>query len=45
MANKTLASSHGYFNKDMLTILKKGEKKSTDKKKSSTGIKKNGNKK
>lgn len=41
MANKTLPSSNGYFNKEMLAILNKGEakkqskptKKSTTKKK------------
>ena len=31
MANKTLPSSKGYFNKEMLAILKKGETKGTNK--------------
>ena len=31
MANKTLNSSSGYFNKEMLAILKKGEAKSSKK--------------
>ena len=34
MAGKTLPSSNGYFNKEMLAILKKGEEKPA--KKSST---------
>lgn len=32
MANKTLKSSSGYFNKKMLSILKKGEAKAPAKK-------------
>lgn len=36
MANKTLPSSSGYFSKEMLAILKKGEKKSTSKAKKTT---------
>lgn len=42
MANKTLPSSKGYFNKEMLAILKKGETKSTNKNatKKQTGKKK-----
>jgi len=39
---KKLPSSSGYFNKEMLAILKKGEQKSSGKKKSSTGSKKKG---
>ena len=31
MAGKTLPSSNGYFNKEMLAILKKGEEKNTKK--------------
>lgn len=31
MANKTLPASTGYFNKEMLEILKKGEKKASKK--------------
>lgn len=40
MANKTLPSSNGYFNKEMLAILEKGEKKSSAKKKSTATKKK-----
>lgn len=32
MASKQLPASTGYFNKEMLAILKKGESKSTSKK-------------
>lgn len=39
MASKKLASSTGYFNKDMLSILEKGEKK-TAKKSTKTTAKK-----
>ncbi len=40
---KKLPSSSGYFNKEMLAILKKGEEKTASgKKKSSTGSKKKG---
>jgi hypothetical protein len=35
MANKTLPSSSGYFNKEMLAILNKGEKKASSSKKTS----------
>ena len=38
MASKKMRSSDGYFNKDMLAILKKGEAKKSAKK--STGKKK-----
>lgn len=37
---KTLPSSTGYFNSAMQSILKKGEKASSDKAKKSTGTKK-----
>ena len=40
MASKTLPSSGGYFNKEMLAILKKGEEKTTSKKKTGTKSKK-----
>ena len=43
MAGKKLNSSSGYFNKEMLAILEKGEKKTTStskKKAASTGKKK-----
>jgi len=36
MAGKTLPSSSGYFNKEMLSILKKGETKKTPAKKKTT---------
>ena len=39
---KKLPSSSGYFNKEMLEILKKGEQKSSGKKKGSSGSKKKG---
>lgn len=41
MASKSLPSSTGYFNKEMQAILKKGEAKSSGKKKN-TGSKKKG---
>lgn len=37
MANKTLPASTGYFNKEMLAILKKGEAKQSGKKKTTSG--------
>ena len=43
MASKKLPSSAGYFNKEMLSILEKGEKKTSSKK--STGTKKKATKK
>ena len=43
MAGKTLPSSSGYFNKEMLAILKKGEAKAP--KKQSSGTKKSTGKK
>lgn len=42
MASKNLPASTGYFNKEMQAILKKGEQKSSGKKKGSTGSKKKG---
>lgn len=43
MANK-LPSSKGYFNKEMLAILNKGEKKTTKKTTKKSGTKKSGKK-
>lgn len=40
MAEKKLTSSSGYFNKEMLAILKKGEAKASGKKKSTSAGKK-----
>ncbi len=40
MAEKKLTSSSGYFNKEMLAILKKGEAKASAKKKTATKGKK-----
>lgn len=40
MASKSYPSSSGYFNKEMLSILKKGEKKTSSGTKKSTGTKK-----
>lgn len=40
MANKTLNSSSGYFNKEMLAILKKGEAKTANKSTSTAAKKK-----
>lgn len=39
MANKSLPSSSGYFNKEMLAILKKGEAKQSGKKKTTAANK------
>lgn len=45
MASKTLPASTGYFNKEMLDILKKGNAKPSGKKSTSTATKKKSGKK
>lgn len=40
MANKSMKASSGYFNKEMLAILEKGEKKSAKKNSTKKGTKK-----
>ena len=44
MASKTLPSSNGYFNKDMLAILEKDTKKSESKKSTKSASSKKGKK-